>query len=188
MLVGAMWLGGALVGGRTWAQAPTWMNPLEGSYVGRLELYSTQAPAGEKSTSFVRLDGKRDASGDGFVLQWLQGRDSASVQESLGMWQYDRATGQVIITETTGRKPVSSHWYITSTNALGATLVRGGSHQDQPALLRWNIERLPGQLRLSHAINRGDGKWVESHAFILEDVEVNAAPSSPRPRQNAPQP
>ncbi|MEY5044543.1 MAG: hypothetical protein RJA19_1770, partial [Bacteroidota bacterium] len=83
MLVGAMWLGGALVGGRTWAQAPTWMNPLEGSYVGRLELYSTQfpiystqAPAVEKSTSFVRLDGKRDASGDGFVLQWLQGRDS----------------------------------------------------------------------------------------------------------------
>ena len=184
----AMMLGLMILAPAAWGQAPQWMSPLEGSYVGRLEIYTGQAPAGEKTTSFVRLDGKRDASGNGFVLQWLQGRDSASVQESLGMWQYDRATGQVVITETTGSKPVSSHWYITSTNALGATLVRGGSHQDLPALLRWNVERLPGQLRLSHAINRGDGKWVESHAYILEDVEINAAPSSPQPRQNAPRP
>lgn len=186
-----MVLGLLLSGMGAWGQAPGWMAALEGTYVGRLEQYPAKNQSGgtmEKSTAFVRLDGKRDASGDGFVLQWLQGRDSASVQESLSMWQFERATGQVLITETSGRKPVTSPWYITATHALGATLDRGGSYENQPALLRWNVERLPGQLRLSHAINRGDGKWVETHAFILEDMEVNALPSSPQPQRNGPQP
>lgn len=175
------------------AQAPAWMAPLAGSYVGRLETGSVPGSA-EKSTVFVRLDGKRDASGDGFVLQWLQGVDTAHVEESLTVWSFQRATGGVRITEASTGLRGTTDWHITGTTALGATLTRGGDFAGTPALLRWTLERLPGQLRLSHAINRGNGQWLETHAYILEDAPestkplVNDRPSNPQPRRNAPQP
>ena len=180
-----------------WAQAPAWMAPLAGSYVGRLETGSVPGSA-EKGTVYVRLDGKRDASGDGFVLQWLQGIDTAQVDESLTLWSFQRATGGVRITEASGSQRGTTDWYITGTTPLGATLTRGGDYAGAPALLRWTLERLPGQLRLSHAINRGNGQWLETHAFILEDAleeapetgkpSVSGRPSSPQPRRNDPQP
>jgi len=153
------------------AQTPDWMFALEGAYIGR---YEVPDPSGLKDelTSDARLDGRRNLSENGFVLQWMIEGESGVV-ETLSTWHWKE--GQMCETEIVGGRPAEVCWLLHRQTDHAVVLRRGGDWEGQAMLFERTVERLPGQLRITDQHNNGDGTWRFHHGFVFEEMKPEAS-------------
>jgi hypothetical protein len=148
------------------AQTPDWMFALEGTYVGRIE----SIDADVSKSSDVRLDGLRNGSENGFVLQFAISTDDG-IHERVEMWGWDAQNEQVKMTSLEDNKQVSSSWFVQNTGPQ-VVMSRGGSESGRAVLIQWRIQRLPGQLRMDRMINDGSGHWELRDRYVLDEAEI----------------
>ena len=148
------------------AQTPDWMFALEGTYVGRIE----SIDADVSTSSDVRLDGLRNGSENGFVLQFAFSTDDG-IHERVEMWGWDNQMGQVEMTTLEDNKPMSSRWFVSKPGAQ-VILSRGGSDAGRAVLIQWRIQRLPSQLRMDRLINDGSGQWELRDRYVLDEAKT----------------
>jgi len=151
---------------QTSAQTPDWMFALEGTYVGRLEILDSEILA----THDIRLDGLRNGSEDGFVLQFAISEDDG-IRERVEMWSWDAQNEQVKMTSLEDNKPVSSTWFVDNTGPQ-VVMSRGGSESGRAVLIELRIQRLPGQLRMDRLINDGSGQWELRDRYVLDEAVI----------------
>ena len=149
------------------AQTPDWMFALEGAYIGRLELPDANSPTGKADVD-ARLDGRRNLSENGFVLQWMIEGD-AGVEETLTTWHWEDA--HVCETSIVGGRPTEECWLVAGQTPNAVTLRRGGEYAGTAMLFERTVERLPGQLRITDLRNDGNGKWLFTQGFVFEEVK-----------------
>ena len=147
------------------AQTPDWMFALEGTYVGRMETMEGAL----KATTDVRLDGLRNGSEDGFVLQFAISTEFG-IRERVEMWGWDKELDQVLMTTLEDNKPLVSKWFVDQSGAQ-VVLSCGGSEAGRAVLIQWRITRLPGQLRMDRLINDGSGRWELLDRYVLDEGE-----------------
>lgn len=153
------------------AQTPDWMFALEGAYIGYKYVPDIYAGGGQRQED-ARLDGKRNGSEDGFVLQWLTSAEEATemVIEHLETWHWNSDLERMVMTRIVDNRPVVENWVVTQSSTSNAVLERGGEWNGKPMLMRMVLERLPGQIRFEFRTNDGSGKWEMAFRYILDDV------------------
>ena len=153
------------------AQTPDWMFALEGAYIGR---YEEPDPTGVKDelTWDARLDGRRNLSENGFVLQWMI-EGELGVEETLSTWHWEE--GRMCETEIVDGRPAEVCWLLYRQTDHAVVLRRGGEWEGQAMLFERTVERLPGQLRISDEHNNGDGNWRFHQGFVFEEMKPEAS-------------
>ena len=146
-------------------QAPDWMFTLEGTYVGRFEMPTSEG--GNMRTVDARMDGKRSGAENGFVLQFARESEDGIVKEAQ-MWSWNASAGALDITAIQDGQRNENQWF-AAPKGLAVNLTRGGTVDKAAAIERLRLERLPGQLRLTKQYNLGDGEWTLQWRYILDD-------------------
>lgn len=152
------------------AQTPDWMFALEGAYIGRLELPDASSVTGRVSVD-ARLDGRRNLSENGFVLQWMIEEESG-VEETLTTWHWEDE--HVCETAILAGRPAEECWVVADQTDHAVVLRRGGEHAGTAMLFERTVERLPGQLRITDRRNDGSGAWTFAQGFVFEEVKPEA--------------
>jgi hypothetical protein len=166
-----LFVGGLLMGSEGQAQMPDLMFAIEGTYIGRLETQLLSDGSGDTASVDVRLDGRRNAAEDGFVLQWAFS-EGETVRKKVAMWRWDSEMEMLEVTYVNNRSTIVERWHVKSVTKSRVVLVRGGSHDGEAVLIRLAIERFPGQLKFDQYTNDGSGSWTFLHRYVLADAAL----------------